>query len=75
MKTGYKKFTATSENFNSLQSLRNMIKDTFYVSTVKWGGLWNGINWENFSFYCTPATLTNIKSFCKENELSIEFSK
>jgi hypothetical protein len=75
MKTGYKKFTANSENFNCLQALRNTIKDSFYVANVKWGGFWNGMNWENFSFFCTPETLAKIESFCNENELSIEFSK
>ena len=75
MKTGDKKFTATSCNFNSLQSFRNIIKDMFCVSAVRWGGFWNGMNWENFSFYCTPETLKYIESFCKKNDFSIEFSK
>jgi hypothetical protein len=75
MKANYRKHTANSENFNCLQALRGIIKDSFYVGNVKWGGFWNGMIWENFSFYCTPETLTKIESFCKENELSIEFSK
>ena len=74
MKTGYKKFTANSENFNSLQFLRNIIKQSWDIVSVKWGGSWNGQHWENFSFFCTPETLIKIKSFCKENELSIKFS-
>ena len=75
MKTGYRKFTAKSENFNCLQALRSVIEDHFYVSNVKWGGNWNGMNWENFSFYCTPETITKIELFSSQNGLSIEFSK
>ena len=74
MKKGYKKSTADSEWFDDLQSLRSNIKDHFNVLNVKWGGHWNGLNWENFSFFCTPLTLKVIKNFCEENELSIEFS-
>lgn len=74
MKTGFKKHTATAENFNELQALRSVIKKHFYVSNVKWGGNWNGMNWENFSFFCMPETLHLIKDFCKKHELSIEFS-
>ena len=66
--------TATSNNFNCLQALRGTIKDTFEVSNVKWGGFWNGMNWENFSFSSTPETLAQIKSFCNANEMNITFN-
>lgn len=75
MKKGYKKFTANSEKFNALQMLRNIIRDSFEVANVKWGGHWNGMNWENFSFFCTPETLKEIKLFCKGNGLEIEFNR
>lgn len=75
MKAGYKKFTAKSENFNCLQSLRNVVKDYFYVENVKWCGYWNGMNWSNFSFFCSVETLNNIEKFSRENGLSIKFSK
>ncbi len=74
MKKGNKKHTANSEKFNCLQSLRNTIKDSFNVSNVIWGGRWNGMNWDNFSFYCTENTLKKIKSFCIESGLSITFN-
>ena len=72
MKTGYKKFTATGE-FNDLQSLRWGIEEMFYVQNVKWCGNWNGMNWSNFSFYCTKDTLTSIIAFCNENNLQITY--
>jgi hypothetical protein len=68
-----KKHTATSDSFNELQALRNKIKNIFDVQNVKWGGNWNGMNWENFSFYCTPETLVSVINFCKESELEIKF--
>jgi len=74
MKAGYRKFTAKSENFNHLQVLRSVLIDHFHVSNVKWGGNWNGMNWENFSFYCSPETLGTIEGFSAQNGLSIEFS-
>lgn len=75
MEKGMKKFTANSENFNCLQALRNTIKDSFYVANVRWGGHWNGMNWGNFSFFCTPETLIKIKAFCDDSQLDIQFSK
>lgn len=72
MKKGTKKFTATSSNFNMLQSLRGEISSIFEVENIKWGGNWNGINWENFSFYATVSTVEKIKYFCKINDLEIE---
>lgn len=74
MKKGMKKFTADAENFNVLQMLRNCIKDEFEVANVKWGGYWNGMNWDSFSFFCLPTELENIKSFCNRNQFDIQFS-
>lgn len=73
MKKGTKKYTATSSNFNMLQSLRCEIKNMFEVENVKWGGCWNGMNWENISFYATESTVEKIKEFCKLYDLEIEF--
>lgn len=67
------KFIAQSQNFSDLQALRGVIKDYFYVSKVKWGGSWNGLNWENFSFLCTSKTLQLIEKFCNEHKLEIDF--
>jgi len=76
MKKGTKKFTANAENFNTLQMLRYCIKDEFDVSNVKWGGTWNGLNWGEFSFYCSPGELEKIKTFCCSacNQFNISFS-
>ena len=74
MKKGMKKHTANSENFNTLQMLRGCIQDEFEVSNVKWGGNWNGMNWENFTFFATAEELVKITSFCENNELHIELS-
>ena len=74
MKKGMKKHTANSKNFNTLQMLRNCIKDEFEVSNVKWGGNWNGMNWEYFTFFATDEEIIKITSFCENNRLNIELS-
>jgi hypothetical protein len=73
MRKGTKKITANSENLAVLQTLRNSIKE-FQAQNVKWGGRWNGINWESFSFYATEGELCKIKSYCLKAELQIDFS-
>ena len=57
-----------SGNFYELQMLRNVIKDNFKVRKVLWGGRWDGMKWENLSFYCNPSVFEDIKSFSK-NEI------
>lgn len=73
MKTNTKKITALSENFNSLQLLRNKIRD-FSVQNVKWGGYWDGLKYQNFSFYSSYDTLNEIKEFCKDADMNILFT-
>jgi len=74
MKKGMKKHTANSVNFNTLQMLRNCIKDEFEVFNVKWGGHWNGMNWEYFTFFAKYEEFVKITSFCENNRLNIELS-
>ncbi|MDA3816918.1 MAG: hypothetical protein PF486_06035 [Prolixibacteraceae bacterium] len=74
MKKGTKKHTVESKNFNLIQMLRGCIKDEFEVSNVKWGGSWNGMNWEKFTFYCTDSELQKIKGFAEKNKFVIELN-
>ena len=75
MKKGYKKYYADCYNFNNLQSLRNVMDYTFYVSCMRWCGNWNGLNWERLSFYCSPETMNLIQRFCDNEELKITISE
>jgi len=65
MKKGTKKIIASSENFNNLQILMNGFYGQFDVQAPRWGGFWDGMNWSQLSFFCTPETLKSIKKFCK----------
>ena len=73
-----KTYIANSENYNVLEMTRNFLSDRFYkkdVNNFKWGGNWNGMNWENFSFKCKPETLVRIKEYCLENDFNVTFSE
>ena len=75
MKTNKYQKVVVNGNFHSLQMLRNIIKDEFKVRNVLWGGRWDGMKWENFSFYCNPEIVEDIKSFAKRNiEGTLTFS-
>ena len=67
MKKGYKRFYAYCYRFNNLQSLNNIMHDTFNISCVRWCGF----HFERLSFYCTPETAERIQTFCDNEEFKV----
>ncbi len=71
MTKGFKKHSIYSEKFNVLETVANLIKNYFDVKNFYYGGFWNGMEFNQFYFYCSEKDFEAIKKIAKKNNVKI----